>query len=144
MAALPAIESVMTPYPYTVEIGSHATSAKSMLAQFDIHHLPVTDGERLVGVITDWGIKRAMAEGWDVSVGSGTLVRDVYSQEVLVVEPGTPLPFVLQRIADEHDEAALVVRDGKLQGIFTMTDACRHYAKLLTEQQQTTVGRGRP
>ena len=141
MAALPAIESVMTPYPYTIEIGSHATSAKSMLVQFGIHHLPVTDGERLVGVVTDWGIKRAMAQGWDISVGGGTLVRDIYSQEVLVATPDTPLPEVLQRMAEEHAEAALIARDGKLIGIFTMTDACRHYAQLLLDQQPATSGR---
>jgi acetoin utilization protein AcuB len=138
MVALPAIESAMSSYPYSIEIGSHANSARSMLKQFGIHHLPVTEGEQLIGVITSWGIERAIAQGWDISVGSSTLVRDIYSHEVLVVAPETPLPEVLKRMADEHAEATLITRDGKLIGIFTMTDACRRYAQLLLNPPPAT------
>jgi acetoin utilization protein AcuB len=127
----PTIESVMTPYPYSIEIDAHVGSAKSVLAQFGIHHLPVTDGGQLVGVVTEWGLKQAAERGVNISVGSATLVRDVLSREILTVAPDVSLPDILVRMADQHAEATLVVRDTSLLGIFTMTDVCRHYARLL-------------
>lgn len=131
MTATPTIESVMTPYPYTIEIDAHVGGAKSVLAQFGIHHLPVTEAGKLVGVVTAWGLKRAAEQGVDVTVGSATRVRDVLGREILTVAPDASLPDVLIRMADQHAEATLIMRDAKLLGIFTMTDACRHYAQLL-------------
>lgn len=128
----PTIESVMTPYPYTIEIDAHVGGAVSVLAQFGIHHLPVTEGGQLVGVVTAWGLKHAAERGLNVAVGSATRVRDVLSREIMTVAPGAPLPEVLLRMADQHVEATLVVRDAELLGIYTLTDACRHYARLLS------------
>lgn len=131
MAVQPKIESVMTPYPYAIEIDDHATSARSMMAQFKIHHLPVTEGGKLVGVVSEWGIRRAGELGKDLSVGGTTLVRDVYTTDVLRAAPDDSLATVLEQMAAMHVQTVLVVRDESLLGIFTFTDACRCYAELL-------------
>ncbi|HEX9628145.1 MAG TPA: CBS domain-containing protein [Acidiferrobacterales bacterium] len=131
MAAQPTVESAMTAYPYAIEIDDHAASARSMMAQFRIHHLPVTEGGRLVGVVSEWGIKRAVELGHDLSTGGATRVRDVYSADVLRVAPDEPLVAVLEQMAARHAQTVMVVRDDALLGIFTFTDACRHYAELL-------------
>jgi acetoin utilization protein AcuB len=132
MTATSTIESVMTPYPYTIDIDAHVGSAKSVLAQFGIHHLPVTEDGQLAGVVTASGLKRAADQGLNVAVGSAARVRDFVSREILIVAPDTPLPEVVMRMADQHAEAVFVVRDAALLGIFTLSDACRRYAQLLT------------
>ncbi len=50
-----------------------------------------------------------------------------------VVDLDEPLDNVLLAMADRHIDAALVVRQGKLVGIFTMTDACRSFGEHLRD-----------
>ena len=131
MAQQPTIESAMTPFPYSVEADAHASSARTIMTQLNIRHLPVREGETLVGVLSDWGLRRAAELGLDVSSGGEARVRDVCSKEVLAVAPEEPLANVLTLMAEKHVETVLVVRNGKLAGIFTVTDACKRYADLL-------------
>jgi hypothetical protein len=41
-------------------------------------------------------------------------------------------------MADKHVRSVLVVKGDKLAGIFTVTDACRHFAELLQSQYPPT------
>jgi acetoin utilization protein AcuB len=131
MAQRPTIESVMTPYPYSIDIDAHASAAHTMMAQLKIHHLPVKEGEQLVGVVSEWGLRRAAERGWDTATGGAAKVRDVCSREIHIVGPDAPLAGVLRHMAGKHIETVLVARNGKLAGIFTFTDACRRYAERL-------------
>jgi acetoin utilization protein AcuB len=131
MAQGPTIESVMTPYPYSIDIDAHAGTANTMMAQLKIHHLPVTEGEKLVGVVSGWALKQAAALGLDTSVGGAAKVREVCSKKIHVAAPDELLADVLSHMAEQHVETVLVARHGKLIGIFTFTDACRRYAELL-------------
>lgn len=128
------IESVMTPYPYSIEVDAAAASAKALMTQFNVHRLPVTEDGAVVGVVSEWGIKKAAEGGWDVSPGSVARVRDVYTREVYTVAPEEPLVDVLAMMAAKNIETVVVVRAGKLTGIFTSGDACKRYAEMLKAQ----------
>jgi len=134
MATHPTIESVMTPYPYSIEADAHAGAARSMLEQFRIRHLPVHEGDRLVGVVSERDLKRAAEMGWDVTLGGSARVGDICTKDVYIVRPEEPLVDVLQHMATQHVDSVLIARHGKLAGIFTFTDACRHCAELLLAQ----------
>jgi acetoin utilization protein AcuB len=129
------IESAMTPFPYSIEADAHAATAKAMMAQFRVRHLPVREGERIVGLVTQWSLAQAERCGLDLSPGSALRVRDICSHDIHVVGPQEPLAEVLRRMAERHCDAALVVRDGRLVGIYTVTDACRQYAESLQTQR---------
>jgi CBS domain-containing protein len=122
----------MTPYPYSIEIDAQAVTARTMMEQLRIQHLPVRDGERYVGVVNLKIMHMAEHCGYDFSVGSNVQVRDIFSAQVHTVTVGEPLRDVLLTMADRHLDVTLVLRDGHLAGIFTVTDACRHYAQLLS------------
>ena len=126
------IESVMTPYPYSIEMDAHVSSAKAMLTQFRIRHLPVKEGDKLAGVITMRDITRAEACGIDTSTSSDVRVRQLCNTNVYVVRPAEPLVNVLKYMAEHYIDSALVARSGKLEGIFTFTDAFKRYADLLS------------
>lgn len=130
----PTIASAMTAYPYYIELDAHAAAARTMLEQFKIHHLPVRDGEKIVGVISEQDLRKAEVFGRDISSNSDTRVAEVCTREVHFVDPDESLDAVLKHMAETQVDVVCVVRQGKLAGIYTMTDACRQFADLLRQQ----------
>lgn len=128
------IGSAMTAFPYFIELDAHAAAAMTMMQQFKVHHLPVRDGEKIAGVISEQDLRRAQALGHDISSGSDTRVADICSRDVHFVHPDEPLDAVLVHMAEAHIDAVCIIRDGKLAGIYTFTDACRQFAGLLRAQ----------
>ena len=130
---IPRINSVMTPFPYSVEADARLAEAARMMARHKIHHLPVIDDGQLIGVVSQRRLEAGESD-------EGTSVRDVMFAEPYIVEIGEPLEKVLTQLADRHLECALVVKDDRLAGIFTMIDAYRRYAREL--HRQRTEGGG--
>ena len=125
------IDSVMTSYPYVIELDALAATARTMMQQLKVRHLPVREGDKVVGVVTEQALQMAEACGKDLT-GSGIKVRDLYSKNILLVAPEESLESVLRKMAEKHIEVALILRQGRLAGIFTTTDACRRFADSLT------------
>jgi len=129
--AIPTVESVMTTFPYSIEADAHAASARTLMSQLHIRHLPVREGERYVAVISERDLARAATAGWDLAVTSNTRVQDICSRSVYAVAPDTSLVDVLRHMAEHDVDVALVMRNDKLAGVFTISDACRLFAELL-------------
>lgn len=125
MTGIPPVRSVMTPFPHSVKTGDPLLRAQALMAQHEIRHLPVTEDDELVGVLTDRDLKRALDPDLGLPPKEELLVRDVFVADVYVVEGGEPLDRVLEHMASNHIGSALVTRDGLLMGILTATDACR-------------------
>jgi len=127
---MPSIKSVMTPFPHCIDIAASASDARRTMAEHRIRHLPVIDEGRLVGVLSDTAlaqleIPESTPRAVEPRVSEARLIR------ICVVELTEPLDRVLTRMVDERLEAVLVVKSGKLAGIFTLTDACRRFAEFL-------------
>jgi CBS domain-containing protein len=58
-------------------------------------------------------------------------VRDAYVERPCVVPASTPVAIVARTMADNHIGSAIVTKNNKLVGIFTVTDACRALAEVL-------------
>ncbi len=123
MKAIPPIKAVMTPFPHWVEIDAPLDRARQLMAEKGFKHLPVMEQGKLVGVLTERQLPPAP--------GPPGTVRDVFVRETYVVGLSEPLDKVLEHMAEHHLESALVMKDGKLAGIFTTSDACRSFARLL-------------
>jgi acetoin utilization protein AcuB len=133
MKDIPPIKAVMTPFPYWVDIARPIADARAMMAEHDIRHLPVMEDGKLVSVVTDREIQMVLGAGPNPPEEVDLSVRDVCRRGAHVVGLAEPLDRVLRRMADEHLDSVLVVKDDKLAGIFTHTDACRHFGKLLRQ-----------
>lgn len=96
------------------------------MAQLRIRHLPVREGEQLIGVLTGCDLEHAERSGVPLEPGTALRVRESY-----VVPVSEPLESVLSRMADHHLDVARVQHNGKLAGIFTVSDACRQHAHCL-------------
>ena len=136
---MPAVKRVMTPFPYSVELADSLTRAQELMSRHRIHHLPVVDQGELIGVVSAADLKRTLVD--PQHEGREDLsIADVPRGRALITDLSTPLDRLLQRMADERMEVALIVKDGRLAGIFTVTDACRHFAASLRQQFPPTGG----
>jgi len=123
---VPTVKLAMTTFPHSVEIDAPLARAREMMREHQIHQLPVTQHGELVGVISERDAALLAKQGNDAG-----RVRDACTLDAYVVDHGEPLDRVLLRMARDHIGAALVVKRGKLVGIFTVTDACRLFADWL-------------
>jgi acetoin utilization protein AcuB len=131
MKQIPHIKSVMTPFPHSVESTETIARAAELMAGHAIQHLPVTEQGRLIGVLGDRELRAALREDEQSGRKEPRQVRETTISESYVVELTEPLDVVLLRMAEKKVESALVVKDKRLVGIFTRTDACRCFAELL-------------
>jgi acetoin utilization protein AcuB len=131
MKRIPAIKAAMTPFPYSVHARDSLADAQAMMEQHGIRHLPVMNRERLASVISD----REILATLDARGGRADKIRigEIALPEAYVVELTEPLDVVLLHMARTHTHCALVVKEGKLVGIFTITDACRCFGEMLRE-----------
>jgi len=131
MADKKTIGSVMTPHPYYIESHSSLNGAKLMFDQYGVNHLPVKEGGELIGVIARKDLDRAAPAGVDTSIGAETKVADVCHRTIRIVGHDEILKDVLKEMAKLHLECVLINGENGLEGIYTVTDACRGYANLL-------------
>ena len=128
MKSIPQIKAVMTPFPHWIASERPVSDAVRLMADHDIRHLAVKSGGELVAVVTERDIRNAR----NLNAQADQLaVDDICVRQVYVVELTEPLDRVLRGMADKYIDSALVVKDGKLAGIFTITDACRGFGDLL-------------
>jgi acetoin utilization protein AcuB len=125
MIHIPAVRSVMTPFPYFVEADDSLLAARALMVREGVRHLPVKQGDRLVGVLTDRDLKRALDPDVGLPPKDELFVRDVFVPDAYTVDTGEPLDRVLDAMVSRHMGSVLVTSHGRLAGIFTTTDACR-------------------
>jgi acetoin utilization protein AcuB len=58
-------------------------------------------------------------------------VHEAYVDRPCVVPASTPVAAVARTMAEHHIGSAIVTKNGKLVGIFTVTDACRALAEII-------------
>ncbi len=116
------IAQLMTPQPWTVQIDDSIAVARQMMVEREIHHLPVLDGQKVAGIVTQRELAR-------ISDRASTVARAMIS--VPRVAPDTPVEDVLDTMIDERSDAIVVTRENTVEGIFTATDAVRALRELM-------------
>jgi acetoin utilization protein AcuB len=140
MDHIPMVASVMTPFPYWIDVDDSVRRARGLMVEHQIRHLPVMQGRSLVGVLSDRDLKRALDPTLGLPPEDELFVRDVYVSDPYVVDSSTALDVVLEHMAAHHVGSALVTSHGRLAGIFTATDACRLYCDHLRKLFPTRGG----
>jgi CBS domain-containing protein len=114
------ISEVMTSNVKVVRPDDTVQNAARMMADLDVGSVPVCDGKRLQGMITDRDITiRATAQGR----GGDTKVREVMTQDVVWCTEEDDTQDVLQRMGESQIRRIPVVdRDRNLVGIVALGD----------------------
>ena len=115
-----SVRDAMTENPRSIGASTSVVEAARLMREEDIGSLPITDDERLVGMITDRDITtRVVAEAADPTSMS---VEDVYSRDLVSVEPDEDLDEALQLMARHQVRRLPVVENGRLVGIVAQAD----------------------
>jgi CBS domain-containing protein len=123
--AMAKIRDFMTSNPRRLDSGSNASEAARLMRDEDVGLVPVVDGERLVGTVTDRDIAlRVVAEG---KAPESTTVGEIASREIVTIDPQQDLDEALRLMARHQVRRLPVVEeDGKLVGIVAQADIAQH------------------
>jgi CBS domain-containing protein len=120
------VKDAMTSDVKTATPSQSLTDAAMLMKQEDVGAIPVVDGERLVGVVTDRDIViRGIADGSDPHA---IQVGDIASRDVVTVRPDDDLDEALRLMAQHQVRRLPVVEDGRLVGVVATADVA-HEAK---------------
>ena len=133
MRKTPMLKTAMTPFPYSVDLDASFDEASQLMGHHNVRHLPVTKDRQVVGVITDRDMTSAMRVQPQANGAGGLSVRELYMADPYIVSIDEPLDNVLLTMAERHIGSAIVIRAGKLVGMFTSVDACRSFGDYLRE-----------
>ena len=119
-----SIRDAMTSNPSNVEMSSSVVEAARLMKSEDVGSIPVTEGDRLVGIVTDRDIAiRVVAEGKDVQ---SVTVGEIASKDLVTVDPQQELDEALRLMAKHQVRRLPVVEeDGRLVGILAQADVAQ-------------------
>lgn len=130
------VKDIMTKKVVTIEKEETLRSALILMRKYDIHHLPVVNGERLVGIVSDKDVYRAlpslldMRDKADLPTLLDTIrVKKIMSHPVKVITPAMDMRDLADFLLKYKFRCFPVVSEGKIAGIITTTDLLRYVAR---------------
>jgi len=121
------LRAVMKPSPITIQVGLSLEDARQRMFEHHIRHLPVVDGARLVGLVSERDLARAEATRVPLSLQK---IEDVMATSLYVCHPDELLARVATDMANHRYGCAIVVERDQIVGMFTTVDALHRLAAL--------------
>jgi acetoin utilization protein AcuB len=128
------VRDAMTREVVTVEPETSAAQAWGLCRERNIRHLPVIEGGRLIGIVSDRDLR-------DLSPPRATLdeentlgwvrIRDVMTPEVVTTHPLDTIEHAAKVIYERKFNCLPVVAEGELVGIITSSDLVRTLVELI-------------
>ena len=117
------ISEVMTRDVQTVRPDQPVQQAASFMLSADTGSIPVTDGDRLIGMITDRDIAvRGVAKGY----GPDTPVRELMTDDIICVRDNDDVDDVASKMSEAQVRRLPVIDDQeRLCGIVSLGDLSR-------------------
>ena len=113
------INEVMTHDPITVDASTTIAQVARKMREGDTGAILVTEGDRLVGIVTDRDIVvRGLADGRDPD----TPIGEFTSREVRTVTPDQPVEEAIRIMREDNVRRVPVCRDGRPVGIVSIGD----------------------
>jgi acetoin utilization protein AcuB len=131
---MPTVGVVMTPFPYAVGPDASVREVEHLMDEHRIRHVPVQQDGRVLGVVSERELHHLVHTALPDSDRARLRIRNLLRQDPYVVEMTTPLDEVTSEMATRHVGSAVVLRHGKLAGIFSTVDACRLLAEFLRDR----------
>ena len=124
------IRDLMSENPSTCEPSTTVVEAAKVMAREDVGPIPVVEGGRLIGVVTDRDlVVRVLAEERDPQ---GTTVAEIATTDVVTVAPDASLDEALRLLAQNQVRRLPVVEGDRLVGILAQADVARHAEEIET------------
>jgi acetoin utilization protein AcuB len=119
------VHDVMTRAVVTIDRETPCDKARRLMDERRIRHLPVMEGGRLVGMVSDRDVRSVKGDAGGVAAGS------IMTPELLTVTPDTRVERAA-RLMLEARIGSLPVMDGDaLAGIVTYTDLLHAFVRVI-------------
>jgi acetoin utilization protein AcuB len=125
------VRDVMTTRLVTIGAETPCDKARRLMDEHRIRHLPVVDGGRLVGMLSDRDVRSAASGSPGIPAGR------IMSPDPVTVTSATRIEHAARVMLDRRF-GSLPVVDGTLVGIVTYTDLLRAFVRVL---ETTTLER---
>lgn len=116
------VRDSMTRAPVTVTPETSVGETARLMRSREIHHVLVTEGEQVVGIVSDRDL-RSLPHEAQSGPPPGAPVGRVMSEPPLIVAPETSVTVAARALLDSRIGALPVVEAGRATRIFTTADA---------------------
>ena len=123
------VKDRMTPDPYTIQVSASINTLIGLMRDKKLRKVPVLDGEKLVGIVTDRDIERVSpSKATSLSVYeinyllSKITVADAMVAEVVTCSPNDYIEDAALVMREHRINSLLVTENDKLIGIVTDSD----------------------
>ena len=131
------VREIMMGSPVTLKPEDNLNLASDVISLGRIRHIPIVDGGRLVGIVSErdligaaaariFGLKRKSKSALLKSV----LIKEVMKKRVVTTAPDAPIKDVAHLMADKKIGCVPVVSEGVVVGLVTTTDILRYVESL--------------
>jgi CBS domain-containing protein len=128
------VQDVMTKDVKTIAPTAAAEDAWNMMRFHRIHHLVVTKGRRIVGVLSD----RDAGGRRGVSVRTNSIVADLMTAPAVTIEPAMTVRQAANTMRGRSIGCLVVVESGHAIGIVTVSDLLELVGRGLSRGAVTT------
>jgi len=118
---------------WSVSPGATVLEAIQTMAEKNVGALLVTDGEKLVGIISERDYTRKVALKGKAS--RDTAVREILSEDVVHVTPAHTVEECMRLMTDRRIRHLPVLREGKIAGVVSIGDL----VNAIISNQSTTI-----
>ena len=128
------VAEVMTPHPRSVQVNQKLSDVRAALADGRLHHLPVVDGQQLVGIISmtdllEFGFEpRESQADRDEYLDKHFLIAQIMQTELVTIPGDSTVRDAAKALTTGTLHAVPVVdKDRNLLGIVTSTDIVSYF-----------------
>jgi acetoin utilization protein AcuB len=118
LEAVMRVQDVMTEHVQTISPSSAAEDAWELMRRHDFHHVVVTRGSRVVGVLSH----RDAGGRQGASVRRGRTVEELMTTSVVTVEPTATVRKAANLMRGHSIGCVVVSNQGRVVGIVTVAD----------------------
>lgn len=132
------VSSVMTKNLVKLKLSDELSTAENLFKKHKIRHLPVVEGDHIVGMLSLSDLLRISfadavdedGEEVETTVYDMFTIEQVMTKKIVTVKPDTSLKEVAEIFVNREFHALPVVDKENLVGIITTTDIIRYFLSL--------------
>lgn len=131
------VRDIMVKEVATLDVNDELSLANDIMRLGRIRHLPVVEGQQLVGIVSERDLFRsslAQALGYETKDTRDLMktlhIKDVMVPAVVTVSPDTSLRDAVRLMVDQKIGCLPVVENKSLVGLITETDILVEYLKM--------------
>ncbi len=135
------VDEYMTKRVVSVKPRDSASHARAVMEEHRINQLPVLEGTKLVGIVTDRDLRDAFPSLAESLTGRPRApkaaepekipVEDLMARDLLTVTPETSLAMAARELRRQRIGALPVLQGGRLVGLLTRSDLLDALVRLL-------------